>query len=72
MPYYIHTKRGTMVYSIEIDYRDGTTAFKHAKKRKATRLATIDRQINEIIDSVYWTEEQAGKSVQRITITPVS
>ncbi len=61
-----------MVYSIEIDYRDGTTAIRQAKKRKATRRATIDRQITEITDSVFWAEQQAGKSVHRITIYPLS
>jgi hypothetical protein len=58
-----------MNYSVEIDWKDGTTTIKKVKMRKCKHQSTILKQMDKVVDAMLI--ELQGTHYQRLTVSPI-
>jgi hypothetical protein len=59
----------TMIYSVEIDWKDGTTTVKEVKMRKCKTHNAILKQMDRVVDAMLF--ELRGTDYQRLTVSPI-
>jgi hypothetical protein len=58
-----------MIYTVEIDWKDGSTTVKSVKMRKCKTQNAILKQMDRVVDSMLL--ELRGTDYQRLTVSPV-